>query len=360
MRKVAVIGAGGFVGARIVEMFHLGEIAEARPVVRRFGSLARLSRFELDCRIADARDEVALRTAFEGCDAVVHTAVGDEKVIESVIEPVWNACRAANVRRLVYLSSGSVHNQAPAQGTDETSALSDKQWNWYNNAKVRAEQTLEKLRATGGVEVVVLRPTVVFGPRSRWIWDAAKTAAAGEVPVVNNGAGICNSIYVDNLVQAIRLSIESPKANGETVLVSDNETVTWREFYQPIAEKFGSALRDVEPRARPQVKFDLVSAVRGVGAAQKVLPFAPDRLKKAVKGAWHGWSEQPKPSRWRIRQPKAPGLTPEMNELQLCEWRLPIAKAQSLLGYEAPVSFAEGMKRSLAWLDFAAFGGVRW
>lgn len=347
-------------GARVVEMFHLGEIADVRPVVRRFGSLARVSRFDLDCRIADARDEAALRGAFENCDAVVHTAVGDEKVIESVIEPVWNACRAAGVRRLVYLSSGSVHNQAPAPGTDETSALSDKQWNWYNNAKVRAEQKLEKLRAGGGVEAVVLRPTIVFGPRSRWIWDAAQAAQAGEIPVVNDGAGICNSIYVDNLVHAILRSIESERAAGETFLVGDEERVMWRDFYAPVAEKFGARIVTLPAQGRPEKRFDLVTAVRGVGAAQKVLPLAPDRLKKAVKGAWQGWSERPKPSRWRVRQASPPALSAEMNELQLCEWRLPNTKARSVLGYEPPVSFAEGMRRSLAWLNFAAFGGVRW
>jgi 2-alkyl-3-oxoalkanoate reductase len=360
VRKVAVIGAGGFVGARIVEMFHLGEFAEVRPVVRRFGSLARVSRFELDCRMADARDEGALREAFVGCDAVVHTAVGDEKVIESVIEPVWKACAAAKVRRLVYLSSGSVHNQAPAVGTDESSPLSDKQWNWYNNAKVRAEQKLEKLRAGGGVELVVLRPTVVFGPRSRWIWDAARTASDGEIKVVNEGAGICNSIFVDNLVHAIGLAIESEKAVGETCLVGDEESVTWRDLYAPIAKKFGATISSVAARARGEKSFDLVSAVRGVGGAQKLLPLAPDRLKKAVKGAWQGWSERPKPSRWKIREPKRVELSVELNELQQCAWRLPHAKAARLLGYKAPVSFGEGMERSLAWLDFAAFGGIRW
>ena len=58
--RVAVLGAGGFIGSRIVEMFHLGGLADVRPVTRSTGALARLSRFDLDWRIADARDQ-------EGC-----------------------------------------------------------------------------------------------------------------------------------------------------------------------------------------------------------------------------------------------------------------------------------------------------
>src|SRR5262245_33788929 len=103
MRTVAVIGAAGFVGTRLVEIFYLGGMAQVRPVVRHFKSLARLSRFELDCRMADAQDEVTLTKTFEGCDTVVNAAVGDNRTIEGVIEPVWKACAAARVRRLVYL-----------------------------------------------------------------------------------------------------------------------------------------------------------------------------------------------------------------------------------------------------------------
>ena len=144
MRTIAIIGASGFIGTRLVEVFYLGGVARVRPIVRHFTSLARLSRFELDCRMADARDEAALTKAFEGCDAVVNAAVGDDRIIEGIIKPVWKACVAARVRRLVYLSSGSVHGQAPAQGTDEATPLSDQQWHWYNNAKVRAEWKLKR------------------------------------------------------------------------------------------------------------------------------------------------------------------------------------------------------------------------
>jgi nucleoside-diphosphate-sugar epimerase len=354
VKTIGIIGASGFVGTRVVEMFHLGAVAEVRPIVRQFKSLARLSRFELDCRIADARDESALAKAFEGCEAVVHAAVGDDRTILGTIEPVWNACVAARVKRLVYLSSGSVHGQNPAPGTDESAALSDRQWNWYNNAKVGAEWKLQELRKRGGVELVILRPMIVFGPRSRWVWETAKAYASGRACLVNGGAGICNSIYVDNLVEAIRLSIEVSGANGEAFLVGDEETVTWQEFYEAIQKHLKAApAMSIAPAAAPVAKFNLVNAVRDVPGMQRMLPLIPDRAKKAVKGAWGGWTEGAQESAWKAPGESAAALSAEANALQQCAWRLPHAKAARALGYHAPVSFGEGMRRSLAWLDFA-------
>ena len=85
MRTIAIIGASGFIGTRLVEVFYLGGVAQVRPIVRHFTSLARLSRFELDCRMADARDEAALTKAFEGCDAVVNMAIAGSQTIEGIM-----------------------------------------------------------------------------------------------------------------------------------------------------------------------------------------------------------------------------------------------------------------------------------
>lgn len=361
MKTIAVIGAAGFVGTRLVEIFHLDGTVHVRPVVRQFKSLARLSRFELDFRMADARDEAALTKAFEGCDAVVNAAVGDNRTIEGIIEPVWKACAAARVRRLVYLSSGSVHDQAPAQGTDEMTPLSDQQWHWYNNAKVHAEWKLEELRKTRGVESVVLRPTIVFGPRSRWVWDAAMEIANGRACLLEGGKGICNTIYVDNLVNAIQLAIDKPAAAGKTFLVGDEETVAWRDFYAPICQHLKAAEpASVSAREVTAIReFSLVEKARGISGMQKVSPLIPDPLKRAIKGAMSGWSEKEKPSPWRLRQAEPIGLSSEMNALQQCQWRLPHKRAAEELGYRAPVSFDEGMRRSLAWLDFAGFNLAR-
>ena len=63
MVRMAILGAGGFIGNRAVEMLHLGGRFEVIPVVRTAQSLALASRFELDSRVADGRDKAALGVA---------------------------------------------------------------------------------------------------------------------------------------------------------------------------------------------------------------------------------------------------------------------------------------------------------
>ena len=82
-KKIAVVGANGFVGSRIVETFHLAGLCEVIPVVRGVNALPRLSRFELEWKLADARNPESLAAALTGCDAVVHAVVGDPGVIEA-------------------------------------------------------------------------------------------------------------------------------------------------------------------------------------------------------------------------------------------------------------------------------------
>ena len=97
MKTVAVLGASGFIGTRIVEMLHLGDEATVRPIVRTSAHIARLSRFALDSRVADARDQAALAEAFSGCDTVVHAIAGSPQVIVDAIEPALKLLTAVSL-----------------------------------------------------------------------------------------------------------------------------------------------------------------------------------------------------------------------------------------------------------------------
>src|SRR5258705_12179140 len=164
--KIAVIGASGFVGSHTLGYLRTAGDA-ARAVVRNPHYAPR----DPDRRLADVCDVYALRDALAGCEYVVHAALGEPNVILGSLAPVYAAAEAVGARRLVYISTGSVHGQSPAVGTDERTPLSIRQPFAYNTAKVRAERKLRSLRTRGSVELVLLRPTIVFGPGSRWVYD---------------------------------------------------------------------------------------------------------------------------------------------------------------------------------------------
>ena len=359
MLKVAVLGASGFIGSRLVEMFHLEEIAEVRPIVRRVSSMAGPSRFQLDCRVADGLDREALASAFAGCEVVVHAVAGAPAVIVGALAPVYEAAQKAGVRRLVYLSTASVHGQAPANGTTERSRLSDRQPISYNNAKVRAERRLRRLRARGTVELVVLRPGIVFGPRSHWVSSFADALLEGKASLVEGGRGICNSLYVDNLIDAIRGAMTAPAADGEAFLLGDRERVTWADLYRPIATALGFDLASIPdaavPTRDPSLRERLQHA-RGSKIVRSLSSMLPKQVRRALGAAT---SSLPDPafrsSPWALPSPPKPVATLEMELLSRCRYKFPFDKAARLLGYEPRVSFELACRRTVAWLAFAGY-----
>lgn len=353
--KVAVLGANGFVGGRVFETWQRGGRHQPRAIVRSPSSLARVARFDADWRLADARDTAALTQAFAGCEAVVHCVVGDERVIAATVEPAYRAASAAGVGKLVFLSSASVHGQNPVPGTTEETPLRDDQPVAYNNAKVRAERRLLALAAEGKVEAAILRPGIIVGPRSRWVADTAEALLAGSACWIEGGRGICNSIQVDNLVHAIERALATPGLRGEAFLLGDAEHVTWREFYLAVAQALGrgeESFHEATPVGAPQPGWrERVAALKGTAPVQRALPWFSPRLKESVKAALGRWQAPPPSDPWALPAERREVRTSyEMTELFRCATKLSHAKAERVLDYRPPLTFAEGMARCARWL----------
>jgi len=336
-RGVAILGAGGFIGSRAAELLEEQGGYEVVPITRRDAGVS-----DERGRLADAFDRAAMTAAFAGCDAVVSAIAGDPHTIVSTIDPIYGAAEAARVRRIVYLSSAVVHGHAPPPGTDERSELSLDQSLEYNRAKILAERRLLELRGRGSVEAVILRPGIVYGPSSQWTRRLAEQfrAHAGTLP--DGGTGICNAIFVDNLVHAIDRAISVDGADGEAFLLNDRETVAWRDLIAPIAEMVG---QDVDRLPRPSSASILK---RRPSDAKRLVDRLPRRVRRSLtrlrQSLGHSASDLP------------PGFEYEMALLHSCRVRLPTAKAERLLGFSPPVSFSEGCRRSIDWLRAEGFG----
>ena len=221
-----------------------------------------------------------LAAALAGCEVVVHAIAGDHRTILATAEAAYRAAQDAGLKRMVYLSSASVHGQAPAPGTDEHTPLDRRQPVPYNRSKIEAEALLKHLRSSGSVELVILRPGIVYGPRSCWTGGLADEVLAGEAYLVDGGTGVCNALYVDNLIQAIDLALTAPEIDGEAFLLGEEETVTWRDLYRPIVEALG-------------VEIDLIPSVaygpeRGWKTqARRAQQCLPEPARMAIRAAHH-------------------------------------------------------------------------
>lgn len=358
--KTAILGAGGFVGSRIVEVFHLNQIAEVVPVVRRVPSMARLSRFQLDVAIADGRHFDMLVKALEGCKIVVDCTVGMPMDIEAGAKALIPAAKAAGIGRVVYLSSASVHGQNPMPGSDEDTPLSDRQEMAYNNAKVHAERRLFADAQRDGVELFVLRPSIVFGPRDRWITTLVEDLEKGTAWLVENGQGICNTIYVDNLIEAVRCCLAAPsEAAGRPYLVGDAEEVSWHDLYAMTAKALGIGMETIHhlpvPPAPVRKVSDVLGEFRARPSTQRLIAAVPRKIKGFGKGALAGLRPQAPPNPWQL-PPSSPSLFPsrEMVLLQQCRHRFPQGRAAQFIGYKPVVSFEEGLRRTMAWIEWSS------
>ncbi len=361
--KVAVTGASGFVGSRVVEEFFLGRTHDVVPVVHSFSSLALPGRFGMKWQVADHFDADALGRAFEGCECVVHAAFGSP--LKGMSQAVYRAADRAGVRRLVVLSSASVYNQNVAPGTTEATPLPTVAATAYNANKIGADNVIRGLRAKGRTEVVFLMPSVVFGARSQWVAGVADQLLQGTAYLIDEGRGICNTVYVDNLVEAIRLSLDAPGVDGEAFFVADADVVTWADFYRPIVSALGATLDDVHALRDPTLPVEtrkelLQLRLQGVVESKtlrRIKPHIPSPLMAMYKTLLVRplAARRAEPDTWKPPAAKRPNVVRDMGLLQMCEYKIPITKAERMLGYAPRVSFEEGMRRSVDWLRFAGY-----
>jgi nucleoside-diphosphate-sugar epimerase len=357
--KVAVIGANGFIGSRFVERSQEDGTFEVVPIVRKHSSLARCARFELDARIGDAQDTDSLAAAMSGCDAAFHCVVGDAKQIIGAAKVLPEACVKAGISHVAYLSSASVHGQDVAPGTTEDTPLPARHAISYNASKAAAEVALIRAARSRGVQAAVLRPSIVWGPRSFWIGGFADQLLNGTAGLTESGKGFCNSIYVDNLIDASLLVLRSQVEPGRVYFVQDELSLTWSEFVRPVIEAFGMDADSIPsvPRvsAPPKKRMDISKLKESpFGAFMKRM--AGPKVKGFAKAAFNALSKGDtgvKP----FELPPVPksAVNFEISELHCCRGRLSDERIRKELGYSPRITIEEGMRRSVAWLEFAGY-----
>lgn len=254
--KWLVTGAGGFVGQALVARLASDPSVEVHAATRQVGlplppGVNRVAAPALD---ADAD----WRPALQGVDVVVHLAARVHVMDERAADPL-TAFRRVNVqgsralaqqalesgvRRFVFVSSVKVHGEATAPGlpwhADDPPAPQDA----YGQSKQEAEQGLRALMQGSAMELVVVRPPLVYGPGVRANFQALARAVARGWPLplgaVHNQRSF---VALDNLVDLLVLCGTHPAAAGEAFLVSDGCDLSTTELLQRIARAQGRRAR---------------------------------------------------------------------------------------------------------------------
>ena len=217
-------GATGQLGSHIVEQLRLaGE--SVRVLVRPGRDTAFLRQQGAEIVEGDLRDADAVQRAAQGAAIVYHSAakVSDwgpwqtfEEEAVTATRHVVQACRAANVQRLLHVSSISVYGHphlAEGQKITEETPLGQGFWLWdyYPRAKLLAEQISREFPAT-----TVVRPSWLYGPRDRITMPRVIPALLSKkVPIIGSGENYLNIIYAADVARGAILAANHPSAIGQ-------------------------------------------------------------------------------------------------------------------------------------------------
>jgi 2-alkyl-3-oxoalkanoate reductase len=227
--------------------------------------------------LADLGDAAALRHAVSGHDAVIHLAarvgaVGTEQdFVAANVQGTANllaAARDAGVRRFVHVSTPSVaHGGEPLVGAPASPADPLRAHGHYARTKAVAE----RLALTADVEaagpaVVAIRPHLVWGPGDeQLVGRIVARARAGRLPLIDTGAALIDTTYLDNAVDALLAALEraeAPDVRGRAFVVSNGQPRTVAEILTRICAAAGVP----GPRAR----VPLPVAWAGGAAAERI------------------------------------------------------------------------------------------
>src|SRR6266699_979968 len=282
MTCVLVTGASGFVGRRVCERA-LGLGMKVKGSHRSPGSQSLVPQGVEKIQIASVNSNTDWSNALTGVDVVVHLAGRVHIAKDTLKDPLatyrevntagtrWLARMAVNagVRRLVYVSTIKVNGEKTATAPfTETDA--PRPQDAYAISKWESEQALHRIGAESGLEVVILRPPLVYGAGVGANFLRLLNLVRRGIPLplasVSNRRSL---VYVKNLADAVLTSATDPRAKGRTFLVSDGDDISTPELIRRIAEAMELPSRMFRCSAR---LLEVVARIVGKSAeAQRLL-----------------------------------------------------------------------------------------
>jgi nucleoside-diphosphate-sugar epimerase len=326
--RVLVTGGTGFVGSHLVRRL----LARAHEVVSLDKSPGL---FDDELRSAGARlitgsvtDPEDVNRATEGCELVYHLASPFGDILQP--DPVYwdievngtrNVLEAAGrhrVSRVVHCSTQGVHGIIDRPPGDENSPVAPR--DYYCYSKAEGERVCQEFIAQG-MDVVIVRPTSVYGPGDTRGWlKLYRMVASGWFLMIGDGKTLNHPVYVENLVDVFELVADTPSAKGRVYLAADEESVSLTQLVRQVGAALGSDVR--------------------------IIRFPWYQL------AWLGASVIEVVS-------KAVGIKPPVFRRRLSWFKtnraFRIDRAKDELGYQPKVSLSEGLARTAHWYRHAGY-----
>jgi dihydroflavonol-4-reductase len=235
-KRVLVTGGTGFIGSHLVELL-LEKGYAVTCLVRDRNSLRWLAGLQVELIEGDCCKPGSLTPAVHGVSAVFHVAgltrakrARDYYLVNHLgTRNILEACARQNpgIEKFVMVSSlaaaGPGQDGRPVSQHDTPRPVSD-----YGRSKLLAEEETRKYKDI--FPVVVLRPSAVYGPRDRDMFEFFRWAVRGLMIEFSGGERYISTCYVEDLAAAMVLAAETKIASGSIYCIAENRACSWTEF----------------------------------------------------------------------------------------------------------------------------------
>jgi nucleoside-diphosphate-sugar epimerase len=323
-----VTGASGFIGGHLTERLVQQDVP-VRCLVRPTSDTSLLEALDVEIEVADLESARSVARAMTGCRYVFHcgalvsdwaTASEIKRVNVAGTRNVLDAAVDASVQRLIHFSTTDVYGYPGGPAVDESHSAT-RFSNWYAHTKRAAEAEVRRAERAQGLEVVILRPATVYGPRSaEVVGEIARAIQGGNMLLIDRGRAIAGLCYVGNLIDAALLALRHEAAPGQAFNVTDGLALTWKEFTSGLAEGLGFS------QARWSMPYWMANSI-GFSLEQGY------RLLRRT-----------------VRLSTPPLLSRQAVHVMGRDQDFSNRKARELLGWEPRVDYESGLKATLSWL----------
>jgi nucleoside-diphosphate-sugar epimerase len=275
IKSIAILGANGVYARHLIPRL-IADGHSVRAVVRRpeAANIARAAGAEI--RVADIFDVSAMTAAFEGCEAAINLATtlpgpsgrgdfaaNDKLRVEGVPNFV-NACRKAGVLKIMQQSIGWVAASGNSEWTNEDNVYRPSGDSISNNA-ILAAATMEDTIKTSGLDWVILRGGLFYGPGTGFDDGWFARAAAGKLRLPGDGSEYVSLVHIADMAAATVKAVE--KWPSRSVLtICDNEPVQWRDLFGFICASAGAKAPEAGgPPGFPSFRLKNARAVGALG-----------------------------------------------------------------------------------------------
>lgn len=249
-------GASGFVGRALAERIACDPKLRLRTASRS-GQLPSLAGIE-HCNVGELSAHTEWHAALISVDTVVHTAARAHVIREQAADPqaeftrinvdatVHLARQSAEmgVRRFIFISSIKVNGETTLPGKPFTADDVPSPTGPYAVSKQWAEEGLKRIAAASAIELVIIRPPLIYGPgvkaRFRMLMEWIHRSRPLPFATVQNRRSL---VALDNLIDLILTCIDHPRAANQTFLVSDGEDLSVAELARRIGSAMGTPAR---------------------------------------------------------------------------------------------------------------------